>query len=113
MPELKSFTRDEVARHASEEDLWIVIDGGVYDVSKFADLHPGGVFPLLELAGKDATEAFYGLHRQDVLAKYQRLKIGVIAGEQEQFALPEAGALSKVPYAEPSFFMGYKSPYMK
>ncbi|KAI8064447.1 acyl-CoA dehydrogenase/oxidase [Gongronella butleri] len=112
MPELKSFTRDEVARHASESDLWIVIDGGVYDVSKFADLHPGGVFPLLELAGKDATEAFYGLHRQDVLAKYQRLKIGVIAGEQEQFALPEAGALSKVPYAEPSYFMGYKSPYM-
>ncbi|KAG2191244.1 hypothetical protein INT46_006831, partial [Mucor plumbeus] len=39
-------------RHASEEDLWIIIDSSVYDMSRFIDLHPGGAFPILELAGK-------------------------------------------------------------
>ena len=55
MPELKVFTRDEVAKHASENDAWIVIDSEVYDISKFAAMHPGGEGLLLEYAGKDVT----------------------------------------------------------
>jgi cytochrome b involved in lipid metabolism len=42
--------------------------GGVYDLSgAFAKmLHPGGIPPLLAVAGTDATEAFFGLHRAEV-----------------------------------------------
>ncbi|KAI8070857.1 acyl-CoA dehydrogenase/oxidase [Gongronella butleri] len=109
----KTFSREEVAKHASENDLWIIIDAAVYDMSRFVDMHPGGAFPILELAGKDATDAFYGLHRQEVLVKYKRFKIGTIAGEEAQIRIPEAGELSEVPYAEPSAFQGYKSPYYK
>ncbi|KAI9473463.1 MAG: acyl-CoA dehydrogenase/oxidase [Benjaminiella poitrasii] len=108
---LKTFTREEVKRHASEEDLWIIIDTSVYDMSRFIDLHPGGAFPILELAGKDATDAFYGLHRQEVLVKYQRYKIGTIVDEQPQIDFYQPGDLSKVPYAESSAWMGFKSPY--
>lgn len=107
----KSFTREEVARHAAEDDLWIIIDSAVYDMSRFIDLHPGGVFPILELAGKDATDAFYGLHRQEVLVKYNRYKIGTIANEKPQIEIRQPGAISKVPYAESSAWMGFKSPY--
>ena len=32
----------EVRKHNKEGDLYIVIDGEVYDCSSFADLHPGG-----------------------------------------------------------------------
>lgn len=133
MPELKTFTREEVAKHSSENDCWIIIDSAVYDVTKFADMHPGGAKLLLEYGGKDATgkafdwvnltsrkterdisDDFYGLHRQEVLIKYApRLKIGVIANEKPQYKLPVPGELSKVPYAEPSYWMGYKSPYLK
>ena len=57
---------------------------------------------------------FYGLHRQEVLAKYApRLKIGTIENETPKIAIPKPGDLSKVPYAEPSYWMGFKSPYFK
>ena len=79
----------------------------------YARRHPGGAFPILEYAGKDATEAFYGLHRQDVLAKYDRYKIGTIQGEKPQIDFRQPGSLSKVPYGESSAWMGFKSPYFK
>ncbi|ORX56265.1 acyl-CoA dehydrogenase NM domain-like protein [Hesseltinella vesiculosa] len=107
----KTFTREEVARHTSESDLWIIIDTDIYDLSRFVELHPGGVFPLMQVAGKDATDQFYEMHKQDVLLKYKRFKIGTIAGEKPQIHMYQPGELSKVPYAESSFFMGYKSPY--
>ncbi|CAO3652770.1 unnamed protein product [Mucor hiemalis] len=108
---LKVFTREEVKKHASEDDLWIIIDASVYDMSRFVDMHPGGAFPILELAGKDATDAFYGLHRQEVLIKYDRYRIGSIANEKPQIDLYQPGDLSQVPYAESSAWMGFKSPY--
>ncbi|CAO3699662.1 unnamed protein product [Rhizopus microsporus] len=109
--ELKTFEEAEVRKHNSAEDLWIIIDDAVYDLSRFVDLHPGGAFPLIEYAGKDATDAFYGLHRQDVLLKYERYKIGTIIGRKPQIQLSEPGAISKVPYAEPNPWQGFKSAY--
>ncbi|KAI9488694.1 acyl-CoA dehydrogenase/oxidase [Zychaea mexicana] len=111
MVELKTYTREEVSRHAAEEDIWIIIDTDVYNMSVFIDMHPGGAFPILEYAGKDATEAFYGLHRQEVLLKYKRYKIGTLADETPQIKIRQHGDNSTVPYAEMSAFMGYKSPY--
>ncbi|KAJ3078933.1 hypothetical protein HK102_004130, partial [Quaeritorhiza haematococci] len=56
-------------------------------------------------------EEFYGLHRHEVLVKYSpRLKIGVLAGAKT-LVQQEPGHISRVPYAESSYFMGYKSPY--
>ncbi|KAJ3241882.1 hypothetical protein HDU81_009744 [Chytriomyces hyalinus] len=103
-------TLDEVARHNKPDDIWIVVDSQVYDLSKFYEMHPGGVHVLLEVAGKDATDEFYSLHRHSILDKYKRLRIGSIAGQTPQ-VVQEDGAISKVPYAESSFWMGSKSPY--
>ena len=65
-------------------------------------------------AGQDATEAFYGLHRHEVLERpqYKRLQIGVIQGEKSVIYDHIPGQLSKVPYAEPLGLMKeYHSPY--
>ncbi|KAJ6494754.1 acyl-CoA dehydrogenase [Mycena vitilis] len=110
------FTAEEVAKHNTQNDLWIIIDSKVFDLTKFSGMHPGGLSVLLaeDVAGQDATEAFFGLHRHEVLLKpqYKRLQIGVIAGEKEQIFPRAIGALSAVPYAEPTWLSpGFHSPY--
>ncbi|KAG6831802.1 hypothetical protein H0H92_007479 [Tricholoma furcatifolium] len=112
----RQITRDEVEKHNKDGDLWVVIDAKVYDLSKFKNLHPGGASVLLdaEVAGQDATESFYGLHRHEVLERpqYKRLQIGVIAGEESKLHSRIAGELSAVPYGEPTWLAaGYHSPY--
>ncbi|CAN8253780.1 unnamed protein product [Cochlearia groenlandica] len=54
----KVFTLAEVSQHTSSQDCWIVIDGKVYDVTKFLDDHPGGDEVILTSTGKDATDDF-------------------------------------------------------
>ncbi|KAH8829970.1 acyl-CoA dehydrogenase/oxidase [Flagelloscypha sp. PMI_526] len=112
----QEFTAEEVAKHNKEGDLWITIDSTVYNISKFADLHPGGSTVLYAngVAGKDATSVFFGLHRHEVLLKpqYSRLIIGKIKGEEPQIKALAPGEISKVPYAEPTWLVeGFKSPY--
>ena len=79
--ELKPYSLDEIAKHNTIGDLWIVIDSKVYDVSKFGKLHPGGPHILQSFsgAGKDATEQFFAFHKTEVLDKYYpKLCIGYV-----------------------------------
>ncbi|KAL7124523.1 hypothetical protein ABFS83_14G054100 [Erythranthe nasuta] len=54
----KVFTLAEVSQHNSNKDCWLIIDGKVYDVTKFLDDHPGGDEVLVTATGKDATDDF-------------------------------------------------------
>lgn len=56
---LRKVTAAELARHNTEDDVWLAIDGRVYDFSSYIDLHPGGL-ALLNNAGGDATAGFHG-----------------------------------------------------
>ena len=108
----KTFSRDEVAKHTGEDDVWFIIDSKVYDVSDFLDAHPGGEAVLRQVAGTDATVAFYNLHRHEVLTKYESLSVGTVDGEKPSVITPQPGDLSPVPYAEPLWLSPvYKSPY--
>ncbi|GAM90433.1 hypothetical protein ANO11243_084760 [Dothideomycetidae sp. 11243] len=105
-------SRAEVAKHNTEDSLWTIIDHRVYDLTDFLDAHPGGSVVLQQVAGEDATTAFYNLHRQEVLTKYASLCIGQIGDEKPETITLAAGDLSPVPYAEPSWLTPqYKSPY--
>jgi len=91
-----------------------VIDSKVYDVTDFVEAHPGGEAVLKQVAGQDATEAFYNLHKQEVLQRYDNLRIGTIAGETSKVIPHKAGDLSPVPYGEPTWLTPqFKSPYYK
>jgi hypothetical protein len=72
--------------------------------------------PCILAAGQDATDAFYGLHRHEVLTRPQfaRLQVGTIEGESSILYSKISGELSKVPYAEPTWLSdGFYSPYYK
>eukprot|EP01124_Arcella_intermedia_P008091 TRINITY_DN1504_c0_g2_i1.p1 TRINITY_DN1504_c0_g2~~TRINITY_DN1504_c0_g2_i1.p1 ORF type:complete len:510 (+),score=114.53 TRINITY_DN1504_c0_g2_i1:123-1652(+) len=108
---LNLYTREEVANCCTPDKAWIIIDSTVYDITDFAAMHPGGEALLLEYAGKDATEAFYGLHRHEDLVKFgQKITVGHIKGERPQ-VINDPTAFSKVPYAEHPVLRGFKSPY--
>jgi len=113
---MKEFTREEVSKHNAEGNLWTIIDTSVYDLTKFVDLHPGGAAVLLhkDVAGKDSTISFFGLHRSEILKKYQRLKIGSIKNEKSKYIIRQPGENSVVPYGEPLYLTkGFTSPYYK
>eukprot|EP00486_Rosalina_sp_Unknown_P005730 CAMPEP_0201570692 /NCGR_PEP_ID=MMETSP0190_2-20130828/13038_1 /ASSEMBLY_ACC=CAM_ASM_000263 /TAXON_ID=37353 /ORGANISM="Rosalina sp." /LENGTH=157 /DNA_ID=CAMNT_0047994477 /DNA_START=25 /DNA_END=498 /DNA_ORIENTATION=- len=54
----KKFTMEEVKKHGNEESPWVIIYGGVYDMTEFQLDHPGGPDVLQDIAGQDGTEEF-------------------------------------------------------
>ncbi|CAE8592296.1 unnamed protein product [Polarella glacialis] len=61
---------DEVAKHASKTDCWVVVGEEVLDVTEFMEDHPGGSKAIMMFAGRDATEEFDMLHERKVIKKY-------------------------------------------
>uniref|UniRef100_A0A6B2L320 L-lactate dehydrogenase (cytochrome) n=1 Tax=Arcella intermedia TaxID=1963864 RepID=A0A6B2L320_9EUKA len=57
----------EVAKHNRREDCWIVVGGGVYDITAFLKEHPGGEKILMECAGKDASVEYAKIHAPAIL----------------------------------------------
>lgn len=73
------FTVEEVSRHDTKEDLWVIIDSKVYDLSGYKN-HPGGTAVISKYAGQDATSPFYANHgkrSRDILRdEGKKYKIG-------------------------------------
>jgi len=57
------FTMEEVSKHNTRYNCWIVLYGKVLDVTIFLAEHPGGEQAILNYAGKDATKTFELIHR--------------------------------------------------
>jgi len=66
----REISPEEVAKHTTEGDCWVIVNGQVLDVTKFLPDHPGGKKAILIYAGRDATEEFNMLHKPDVVDKY-------------------------------------------
>merc|ERR1712060_719144 len=64
------YSMEEVAKHTTKDDCWVVVNGQVLDVTSFLSQHPGGELAILTFAGKDATEEFNMIHPPDVIGKY-------------------------------------------
>ncbi|XP_063453773.1 cytochrome b5 type B isoform X1 [Pan paniscus] len=70
---------EEVAKRNSLKELWLVIHGRVYDVTRFLNEHPGGEEVLLEQAGVDASESFEDVgHSSDAREMLKQYYIGDI-----------------------------------
>ncbi|KAK4124461.1 acyl-CoA dehydrogenase NM domain-like protein [Parathielavia appendiculata] len=137
----KTFSQSDVASHNKPDSLWIVVDGDVYDLTKFQEDHPGGKKILQRVAGKDASKQFWKYHNEGILKKYQKqLQIGSLDTKPKPAAPPapapapkkeapkpkpaaasaaapaeQAEALEpfgqQIPFSDPSWYQGYHSPY--
>jgi len=89
------FTREEVAKHCTASDCWIIVSNGVYNVTNFLGEHPGGRSVLLHHAGKDCTKEFLEQHSLDYIPAFAPKAFrGVLAdsaGKASQ-ALPKSSA---------------------
>lgn len=75
---------DEIKKHSKDEDRWIVIDGTVYDVSKWAKRHPGGPRIIGHYAGQDATEAFRAFHTDFKRVSKYMTPLGIGSAEKSK-----------------------------
>lgn len=137
----KRFSAADVASHNKADNLYIIVDEDVYDLTKFQDEHPGGKKILQRVAGKDASKQFWKYHNESILKKYQKsLLVGSLdtkaapptppptppkAAPVKAAPAPAAPTSSHddedaepfdtfgdlVPYADPSWYQSYHSPY--
>lgn len=84
---LPVYSQEEVTKHSSiENGIWVTYKGGVYDITNFVAIHPGGDRILLA-AGK-ALEPFwalYAIHGQEhVLEILSEYKVGILRAEDSK-----------------------------
>merc|ERR1712063_162906 len=82
------YTMDEVAKHTTKGDCWVVVNGEVLNVTNFLSEHPGGELAILTFAGRDATEEFNMIHPPDVIPKYAPDSIIGVVGTAAAAAAP-------------------------
>ncbi|TIA89364.1 hypothetical protein E3P99_02146 [Wallemia hederae] len=77
----KTYTIDDLKANQSAENMWLLINGKVYDCTKFLDEHPGGDEVIISEGGKDATEAFDDIgHSDEARSQLDKLFIGNFDG---------------------------------
>ncbi|XP_008802041.1 acyl-lipid (9-3)-desaturase-like [Phoenix dactylifera] len=78
----RHISSDELRKHVVATDLWISIQGKVYDVTGWLKDHPGGDLPLRNLAGQDVTDAFVAYHPGSAWKHLDRFLIGHLSDYQ-------------------------------
>ncbi|KAI5681354.1 hypothetical protein M9H77_02581 [Catharanthus roseus] len=53
---------NEVKQHQTEDSMWTVLKGRVYNIGSYMKFHPGGVDMLMKAVGKDCTFLFNKYH---------------------------------------------------
>jgi len=57
-----ALTMAEVKKHASASSCWSVVDGEVFDLTKWINRHPGGAQRIVDMCGQDGSAAYHGQH---------------------------------------------------
>jgi cytochrome b5 len=71
------YTWEEIRKHNSDKDCWVVLYDNVLDVTKFLNHHPGGLDPINDLGGYNITNSFESIgHSEYALNKTKEYIIG-------------------------------------
>jgi cytochrome b involved in lipid metabolism len=71
---------EEVSANNSASKCWVVVNGNVYDLTKWINQHPGGPDKILGICGTNATAAFTAQHsgQPNPAQALASFKIGVL-----------------------------------
>ncbi|KAG9791567.1 L-lactate dehydrogenase (cytochrome) [Exophiala dermatitidis] len=77
---VREISAEEIGRHNRDDDAWIILNGDVWDISGFADKHPGGPEAVEEFFGRDGSVIYNQLHSPRLAEKFLGLekKVGVL-----------------------------------
>jgi len=107
----KTFTTQDVAAHNKPNDLYIVVDEDVYDLTQFQDEHPGGKKILTRVAGKDASKQFWKYHNEGILKKFKsKLQVGSLNTKKAEAAPAPAPKEEKKEIVKPKAESGAVVP---
>ena len=79
----EKISMSEVNKHNSQTSCWTVIEGEVFDLTKYIPMHKGGDI-ILKACGQDATDLFTGkspmgrMHSQMARKLLQSMKVGTL-----------------------------------
>ncbi len=68
---IKSYTKEEIAKHNKTGDCWIILDGQVFDMSEQSKVHP-----TMFTCGGDGTANYKRQHGETISAAQMKFKIG-------------------------------------
>jgi len=93
----------EISAHNKDTDCWIVVDGQVWDITKFAPEHPGGPGIIYKYAGRDASKKYNETHSPAIIKN--NLPADAFKGTIDQSTITEEWTSpppSETPKAKPS-----------
>ncbi|KAJ3280618.1 hypothetical protein HK104_000536 [Borealophlyctis nickersoniae] len=90
--QLTRYTLEELREHRTRDNVWMAIQGKVYNVTHYLKFHPGGAGQLMRGAGKDATQLFLTVHPWvNVDALLDKCMVGYLVKEKPIDAGDEGG----------------------
>lgn len=85
---LPTYSMEEVRKHSTPDDCWMVIENNIYNVTDFIKKHPGGKI-ITHFGGCDATDAFYAFHGERDFPAWKFLKYLQIGVLDKPLEVPE------------------------
>ena len=80
------YTREEVARHATMDDAWAIVDGVVYDITPCMNNGRHNAHMVSRDLGRDITAIFKQIHSRNARNLLLQRRIGVL--DRSQQSLP-------------------------
>lgn len=98
-----ALTTDDISKHHSSNDCWIIIENKVYDTTLYLSRHPGGEWRITPFCGKDATQPFLtkdgrGNHSAEAFQILGLIYVGDVNGKVVQ--QPDMKAIQTLPSNE-------------
>lgn len=57
-----SYTLSEVESHNQASNCWSAINGNVYNLTSWVNIHPGGADMIVSICGKDGSDSYNSQH---------------------------------------------------